>query len=523
MRFLYENLAVIYIAIVTSLMAWLYGGMQQESLLATVPWLMLFMAELLFFFPQRRGGETTYEARERVWREMKKDPLVWTALGLVVLLAVPFINSGLCPNCDRELIAQGLKADPPATFLPFCVDIPNHLNVFFWFVVSMSCMIATRHCLVGNGKRRLLEMIVWNGVALAILGFVQIAAKAPGPLWKKPDMPWPVPCFSTWGYVNAAGDYFTTLFCVSVGLWRWRYDEAREVFSSSNGVRAPKPRDLFWRQNVYLVPAALFFFATANTSSRASIMLVTAMATLFFVHTFVSFVARIGKVARVKATAIAGLVFGAMAFCVVNFMPASASKEMKTVDSTAVLERITGKSEAHVSLATALWKDHFLFGCGGWGYKHLCVTKMTDKLKVDGPGAANVHNDYMQFLAEHGAVGFGVIVAIVVMLLRPLVQKWRILVKTARFSLSGKKVPHPVQIFALPAPVFCLLMALVATLIHAFGDCVFRSLAVMSLFFVVLAALDGFMPDVEIGTKDDQPATEPIHHQHHHHHHHATR
>ena len=521
MRFLYDNLAAIYIAVVTSLMAWLYGGMQQDALAPVVPWLMLFMAELLFFFPQRRSGETTYEARERVWREMKKDPLVWTALGFIVLLAVPFLNTGLCPNCDRDLIAQGLSADPPVKILPSCVSAANHLNVFYWFAVSLTCMIATKHCLSGGGKRLLLEMIVWNGVLLAVLGFVQIAAKAPGPLWKKPDMPWPIPCFSAWGYVNAAGDYFTTLFCIAVGLWRWRYDEARELYSHSNGASGPKPRDLFWRQNIYLVPAALFFFAAANTTSRASIMLITSMATLFFVHAFLCFVKRIGKVARVKATAISALVFGAMAFCVVNFMPDSARKEMKTVDSTSVLERVTGKGESHVSLATALWKEHFLFGCGGWGYKHLSVAKMTDKQRVSGPGAANVHNDYVQFLAEHGAVGFGALVAMVVMLLMPIVRTWRVLVKTARFSMAGKHVPHPVQIFAIPAPAFCILLALVGTLIHAFGDCVFRSLAVMSLFFVLLAALDGFMPSVDAGEKSEEPATEPIHHHHHHHHRHA--
>lgn len=520
MHFLYDNLAVFYIALVTALMAWLYGGMRHDSLVATVPWLMLFMAEVMMFFPQKHEGEPSVEARERAWKAMKRDPLVWTAVGFLALLAIPFVNNGLCPDCDAALIAQGLKADPPVGFLPFCVNRVNHLNVCLWFVVALSCMVATKHCLTRHGKRRLLEMIVWNGMALAVFGFVQIAMKAPGPLWWKVDVDhYLLTFFSTWGYVNTAGDYFTTLFCISIGLWRWRYDEAGERFALAHG---DKPRELFWKQNLYLVPAGLFFYAAANTMSRAAIMLITVLAVVFFVHTFLSFVARIGKVAKVKATAISAVVLGVMYFSVVTFMPAGAKKEMSTVDSTAVLERVTGKNQGHAGVAMSIWKEHFLFGCGGWGYQHLCMTKLKDNMSIGTVGAANVHNDSLQFLAEHGAVGFGALAAMVIMLLRPIFKKWRILIKSAQFSTDARKLPRPIQIFVLPAPVFCFLMALVATLIHSLGDCPLRSASVMSLFFVLLASLDGFMPAIDLREADNEEKLRRSSHHHHHHHHHHT-
>ena len=47
------------------------------------------------------------------------------------------------------------------------------------------------------------------------------------------------------------------------------------------------------------------------------------------------------------------------------------------------------------------------------------------------------------------------------------------------------------------APAFCILMAAVATVIHAFGDCPLRSPAVLTLFFVSLAAVDGFLPKIQ--------------------------
>ena len=49
--------------------------------------------------------------------------------------------------------------------------------------------------------------------------------------------------------------------------------------------------------------------------------------------------------------------------------------------------------------------------------------------------------------------------------------------------------------FVATAPVFCLVVAVTCTLVHAFGDCPLRSPAVLTLFFVTLAAMPGFLPE----------------------------
>lgn len=521
MRFLYDNLAAIYIALVVALMAWIFGGTMSEPLLKVVPWLMLLMAEVVFVFPQRHRDESVYEARERVWHSLKSDPLTWTALGFVLLLAVPFVNNGLCETCDRVLIAQGVNPDPPVKFLPFCVDRLDHLNVFLWFVTAFACMIATRHCLVKRGKRLLLEMIVWNGAALAAFGFIQAVAGAPGPFWETlPGGGRATSFFASWGYVNMAGDYFTTIFCLAIALWRWRYDEERERALSISSQSHAKPRDMFWKQNLYLVPAVLCFIAALNTLSRSAILLASSLAAVFFIHTFWSFTARISKARRVKAIAICGGVLGFVVLGVIGYMPTKMKKEVETVNTTVVLDRMTGKSESHVSLATEIWREHPLFGCGGWGYRHFSYLKYSSQdqktmQKYDWAriGKANVHNDYMQFLAEHGLVGVLLLVAVLIILLYPFYRKWRVLVRTSRFAAPKDRPPHPIQIFAIPAPVFCILLALVATAIHAFADCPFRSAAILTLFFVLLAAIDGFMPKIDLEKMKSEA--------HHHHHHHS--
>lgn len=497
MSFVADNFAVLFVALAASLMGWLYGGTRGDVIIAVVPWLMLFMAEVMFFFPQKQRGESTYAARTRVWKALKKDPLVWTALAFLALLAVPFVNNGLCVSCDRALIALGHSPEPPVKFLPFCVNRTQHFSVFLWFAVALSSVIVVKHSLTGHGKRLLLKLIVWNGFALAILGFVQTVSGAPGPLWQEmKNVAQAGTFFSTFGYPNMAGDYFTTLFGLSIALWR---DDNERIDLELKTSRSPSEKvkhKIFWRRHIVLITTLLFFFAAISTLSRAAIMLVSAMLVICFVHSLISITHKMHRKDRIRYGTIAIIAVGLVAFFAIISMPEEVQQEINTLNSDSVLTRVTGKGQYHVRVATQIWRDNFMFGCGGWGYKHFCIPKMTpEELKhIQSVGGINVHNDYLQFLAEHGTVGFGMLVGMVFMLLTPVGIAWKRLVKTARFMDRKKAPPSPVQIFAIPAPVFIILTTAVATLVHAFADCPLRSPAVLTLFFVSLAALPGFLP-----------------------------
>ena len=77
MRYVYNNMPVFFIALSISLLAWLYGGADGPLIVKVCPWLLLFLLQVLFFFPQRRDGESLYDARESAWENMRRDPLVW--------------------------------------------------------------------------------------------------------------------------------------------------------------------------------------------------------------------------------------------------------------------------------------------------------------------------------------------------------------------------------------------------------------------------------------------------------------
>lgn len=498
MSFLFENFAPFAVAAVASAVAWMFGGTRGGLLVPVVPWLSVLLLEVLFCFPQRRPGESTYGARERVWHALRKDPAAWISLGFFVLLLIPFVNNGLCVSCDAQALASGLSEEPPVPILPFCVDRIDHLNVVLWFALALPSLLVVRHALTRHGKRLVLELIVWNGAALAALGFLQSALGAPGPLWSTASGTGRAAgdFFSTFGYPNMAGDYFTTLFGLALALWRWNLDELRAARRSKDVSSAAPPPRMFWRKHYFLIPAVVFFYAALNTLSRAAILLVTLSAVVFFLHSFLSFVAHKRKADRVRAGAWTALGLGIVIFLSCLFAPKGLQREVNTLGTMEVLDRVTGRGQYHVRVATEIWKDHVLFGCGGWGYIHFCLPKMTpQELKQQQVvGGINVHNDHLQFLAEHGLVGFGALVSLVLILLAPVARTWRTLAREARFMKGTAAPPKPVQLFALPAPAFFVLVTVVCTLIHAFGDCPLRSPAVLTLFFVSLAAVPGFLP-----------------------------
>lgn len=513
MSFLYNNIAAITVAVTASVVAWMFGGARGDLLLPVVPWLCALMVEVLICFPQRHHDETTYDARERLWHDLKRSWLVKISLVFMALLLVPFVNNGLCPGCDAAQIATGVSPEPPCSFLPTCVSRLGHYNTVMWFMIVIPSALAVRYGLTRRGKRLVLQLIVWNGAALAVLGFVQSATGAMGPFWCALPDGQRVDFFSSFGYPNMAGDYFTTLFGLAIALWRDVCEkDYRENLAKSSSERAKDADRLgrFWRRNYFLLPAAVFFFAALNTLSRAAIILVTVTAVVYFAHTLVVILSRMRKSRRVFIGVWSLVVFGLLVFFAAIFMPEKIQREVNTLDDTTMLDRVTGKAHYHVDVATALWKDHKLFGCGGWGYAHLCVPKMQE-LEIDTKGlqtvgGAYVHNDHLQFLAEHGLVGYGCLAAIVVLLVWPVVRQWRDMVRDLRFKKAKELPPRPIAIFALPAPVFFILMTVLATFIHAFGDCPLRSCAVLDLFFISLAALPGFMP---------KPVAREYHHHHH--------
>ena len=537
----FRSIPVLLIFPTLAALTWIRGGTHGDMLVPIVPWLLALVFEVLICFPQRHFGEDAVQARQRCWRRMGRDPVFFlTIFFLIVVLGIPFLNKGMCPTCDYATIMANLtpaefeqlpeileeKApNPPIPFAPFCVDIRQHFEVLMWFLPALITMLAAKHALLRHGKRMLVEMLVWNAAVLAVFGFVErstgakfvmmwdqaeydafVAAvrSSSGIGYARPDPDF----FATFGYPNMAGSFFMLAFAMSISVWM---THAREVEAEPKSSKAEVTRQRlllrFIRAHYALVPVAINFIAVLFTFCRAAISMTLVIAVLaFFYYILRMLLARVDRARQIKR-ALFNFVGAAVLLLIgVVFAPdrksdsvlaaKNVSGELGTITALGLLDRVTGKSDYQSRIAMALVKKYPVFGCGGWGYKHLSLNLMQkEDMKIQQAiGTANVHNDYLQFLCEHGAVGLGCLVGIFFCLVVPIFREWGRLYRSARFLSPDNAPSSPRAIYCFPPGTFWILIGCLAVAFHAVSDAPLRSGAVLSLFFVALACAEGYLP-----------------------------
>jgi len=537
MDIFFRSIPVLLIFPTLAALAWIRGGTQGDLLVPTIPWLLTLVFEVLICFPQRHYGEDAVQARQRCWRRIGRDPVFFlTLFFLVIVLGIPFLNKGLCPTCDYGEILMALEREgvntsnlsleemlaliddkapnPLVPFAPFCVNLRHHFEVFMWFLPALTAMLAARHALLRSGKRMLVEMLVWNAAALAVFGFVQRATgakfvmmwdqgeydalvrsirAASGIPWAQPDLHF----FATFGYPNMAGSFFMLAFALSLGVWMTRVREV-EAERPPDKAEIARQRLLlrFLRAHYMLIPVMLNFLGALFTYSRMAIVTSLVMAALAFIYYVLRLLlARVDRARQVKRAAFSFV--GAVLLLVVGvvFAPEKVLDEISNTGSNEAFDRLTGKQDYQSAVAIKLFKKYPVFGCGGWGYRHLCINQMgKDDLKKVSVGSANIHNDYLQFLCEHGAIGLGCLLGIFFCLVVPIFRDWGRLYRASRFLSSENAPSSPRAIYCISPGIFWILVGCFAVALHAVLDAPLRSGAVLSLFFVSLACADGYLP-----------------------------
>lgn len=522
-------------------MAWIRGGVYGDMMVPTVPWLLALVFEVLLCFPQRHMGEDAVQARHRCWRHVGRDPAFFLSLVfLVLVLGMAFLNKGLCPTCDYGQILNSLTSselsqmpdimqekapNPPIPFAPFCMNLQQHFDVLMWFLPSLLAMLAARHALLGRGKRLLVEMLVWNAAALAVFGFIERATGAKfvmmwdqseydalvasirattGIPYAKPDPAF----FATFGYPNMAGSYFMLAFALSIGVWMTHVREVESEPQHDSKIQVTRQRMLlrFLRAHYALAAVVLNFLAVMFTFCRAAISMTLCISVLAFIYYICQMLfAHRDRARQLKRAAfniggavillVVGVIFSPDDKSVAVKGASAVADELGTITAVGMLDRVTGKSETHSRVSVELFKEYPLFGCGGWGYKHLSLNRLAPmELKKLSIGAANVHNDYLQFLCEHGAIGFGCLVGIFICLIVPLFRDWGRLHRASRFLSLENAPSSPRAIYCCPPGVIWTLLGCFAVAFHAVADAPLRSGAVLGLFFTALACADGYMP-----------------------------
>lgn len=390
--------------------------------------------------------------RERLGR-VARDPVFYVALAFLALVLVQWFNAGRALRFDYEA-NRWLLLPPRIPWLPSAVLAPEAREMWVWFFPAFTVLLLVRSGLRTRAAvMRLFHLLLGNAVLLVAFGLVQYFSGTDRIYWTTPLQGH---FFAGFGYSNHAASYF--LLCLALGMGLVTHAVVRAF------PQRPRARALIGAGAACM----LLFVAAHLTLSRAAVVMAWSVLAVGVAWFVVMGWALISPPARL--TALAGLAaLGLTAGCLVNWTGhARLARFAESLSETRAGHEYHVRGWQYTS-ALKLWRDYPWFGSGGWGYRHLAGHYMEhgQYAQLAQEGRANVHNDILQFLAEFGAVGTGLLVA-AVGLCAPRVRARRLM--------------------ATPLTLFVLFGA-ACVLAQSLLDLPFRSPAVLWFWFALVAGV----------------------------------
>lgn len=446
--------------------SWARGG-SSPSYLWALPWLCLLTIEMMLLFPPRRFDESSRSAVRHLLIRIVKDPTFYIGLFLLVFLLIQWLNGPRVLEWN-EVDNEWQFTDPPMPSMPSCVDQGGARQVFIWFSATWVALLAVRNAMKTRSCYALLRILVVNSAILAALGFVQLASSPDKLFWYRPMS---VYFFATFGYPNHAGSFFLLMSAVNMGLL----------------IRALAALDDINHPIFYSITLVLNILAVYFSLCRAAIVLETILLVFGLVYGGIYLFPRIGKAGIAKILAAAVVIFGCLAGVCMN-SGSDFAKEVRTItwDNIVNIHGV-GDRKLLSNAAVEILKDNPWQGVGGWGFKdHVGLYVPESQWGVlKSRGKANVHNDFLQFLCEHGAIGAGLIFAMAIAVFIHLI--FNLAHMKRRFNQDTDRDASWVG--SLPPTVVMSLAGLVGVLVHCTVDLPFRSTAILISWFAILACL----------------------------------
>lgn len=322
-----------------------------------------------------------------------KDPFLYAGLLLMILLLIQWLNAGGTLFFNRFTEVYRFS-DPPVPWLPFSLDPESSRQPVLWFAPVWILVLLVRHLFSVDTLKWLMSCMLWNAAALALLGLIQF-----GLGWTKMfgfiEIEGSPTLISTFAYSNHGGSFFYMFYALAIGLTM----DALQKHKSRMKIAIP-------------AALSLLFAITAMASLSRAAVLAVVLITLLAMGVWVILRYRKFTSASWVNLSILGGILGV--FFVFGLL---------SIGDGAVWREFTGdaKKESDVAgyydenrgfqipAALKMVEDHPWFGVGGWGYSRFLQTYYTGEelQRFISTGRANVHCDPIQFLAEHGSVGFG--------------------------------------------------------------------------------------------------------------------
>ena len=454
-----ERSLLIFAVALTASAAWLRGG-TKPMLQTPLPWfgalILLGVLTVVYVRNKRdhaRTGETGQAAGNR-WKRLLTDPITLAGLLFLALLALQSWNAGR-HLYFHPLQEQWVYSQPPHPGWPSAINRSESLEMLRWFFPAWALLLAFRHALRDSKeKEATLKILTLNAAVLAVFGIVQFLSGTDAIFWTEP-----LPCvfFASFGYPNHAGSYFILFAGLAGGLL---------IQSVNRSPTAPPVKSIIlWASSLLLCLVA------ANLSlCRAAMVMSPVIAGVVGVTLFARIWPNLKPIHKVNTAALS---IALLCLCVlfIDMVAGEAIREewtkQKKDDYISQWVNVpVGRFYMHKA-AFEIWRENPWFGVGGWGFRYFLALHLPEEdwAKVHSLGRANAHNDFLQFMAEFGSVGVGLMLVIVSTLGVGIVhnRSWR----------SPDAVP--------------MIAALLLVVVHSMIDLPFRSPAILYAWLTVAA------------------------------------
>jgi len=512
-----EKILVSGLALILGYFTWVWGGLR----LAWLPpafWTSCIL--LIILLTASVVSARTMIPPSRFWW---RDLFFYTGLLFIGYLVLQWWNAGRTLYFDVGY-QEWRYSPPPHPGWPSAFSRMEAAQMLYWFFPAWVLGLTVRSPHVDKGLlMRLLRGLVYSAGVLALFGVVQFLTRTRLQYWLAPNEEG---FFASFGYTNHAAAYFVLMGALAAGLL------FREIFRSNAFTVDRDLRAWSVHAGLSLAPNAarlsastqkirigvlaaslLLCLVGANLSlSRAGVILAWALAAFIAMFGLIRGWKRLHAAARLNLAVATVAVLFVFYFAVAGFGSKDISREFTAKKPLhhllfPILDNINlsfaGRAELDEA-AWRMWEDHKLLGIGGWGYRYmlaLYIPKEKWNTVVLNSGKANVHCDVLQFLAEFGIVGFGLMLAtglaLIGSLLRPIrhSQKERSSpvvtgVSPVNAARTGGYQRREEKEMSRHDPLWIMsIIGLSLVLIFSLIDLPFRCPAILCTWIIILAAL----------------------------------
>lgn len=352
--------------------------------------------------------------RTQAGLRLLRDPLLHLGLLFFLLIGIQSWNAGRWLYFNPVDLEWTYTA-PPYPVLPWSFSRAESLQMFHWFVPPWVLALTLRHAPRADRLARgLLLFMMINGVLLAAFAVLQHVVGNEHLLWRRTVLQQQF--YGAFGYRNHACAYFVLVLALLLG--RLHYQLRKHWAAGETGF-APGT----W---VLGGGAAVVFVAIHPALGRTGIAFAWLLVLLFLGSLSTHKTHVRSPAEQWQRVAIFTLVSGIVCSWILLFGGDALARRMDGSFVDTLRANIQSRSWMWTA-AWLMWEDHKLWGVGGWGYRYLLplYADGAGLSEVHLPGKANAHNDALQFLAEFGIFGFGLLVSAVGVLCARYARAWR--------------------------------------------------------------------------------------------------